>query len=50
MSEYQYYEFAAVDQSLTPQQQAELRRRSSRATITPTSFINRVVPCANFMI
>ena len=40
MSEYQYYEFAAVDQSLTPQQQAELRRRSSRATITPTSFIN----------
>lgn len=40
MSEYQYYEFAAVDCPLTPQQQAELRGRSSRATITPGSFIN----------
>jgi hypothetical protein len=40
MSEYQYYEFAAVDRPLTPQQQAELRARSSRATITATSFIN----------
>jgi len=40
MSEYQYYEFAAVDRPLTPQQQAELRGRSSRATITPGSFIN----------
>lgn len=40
MSEYQYYEFAAVDRPLSPQQQAELRSRSSRATITPGSFIN----------
>jgi len=40
MSEYQYYEFRAVDRPLTPQQQAELRSRSSRATITATSFIN----------
>jgi hypothetical protein len=40
MSEYQYYEFTAVDRPLTPQQQAELRNRSSRATITATSFIN----------
>ncbi|EIC28617.1 MULTISPECIES: hypothetical protein [Methylomicrobium] len=40
MSEYQYYEFRAVDKPLTPQQQAELRSRSSRATITATSFIN----------
>lgn len=40
MSEYQYYEFAAVDRPLTPQQQAELRSRSSRATITSGSFIN----------
>lgn len=40
MSEYQYYEFAAVDDPLTTQQMAELRARSSRATITPTQFIN----------
>lgn len=40
MSEYQYYEFAAVDCPLSPQQQAELRARSSRATITAGSFIN----------
>lgn len=40
MSEYQYYEFLAVDQPLTPEQQAELRSRSSRATITATRFIN----------
>ena len=40
MSEYQYYEFRTVDKPLTPQQQAELRSRSSRATITATSFIN----------
>lgn len=30
MSEYQYDEFAAVDQPLSPQQQAELRAKSSR--------------------
>jgi hypothetical protein len=29
MSEYQYYEFRAVDKPLTPQQQAELRSRDS---------------------
>lgn len=40
MSEYQYYEFAALDRPLTPQQQAELRERSSRARITPGGFIN----------
>lgn len=40
MSEYQYYEFAAVDQPLTAQQQAELRSRSSRAMISSGSFIN----------
>jgi hypothetical protein len=40
MSEYQYHEFRAVDRPLTPQQQAELRSRSSRATITATNFIN----------
>ena len=40
MSEYQYYEFVAIDEPLTPQQMAELRARSSRASITPTSFVN----------
>lgn len=40
MSEYQYYEFAAVDQPLSKQQQAELRALSSRATITASGFRN----------
>jgi hypothetical protein len=40
VSEYQYYEFAAIDNPLTPKQLAELRARSSRAVITPTSFTN----------
>lgn len=40
MSEYRYYEFATVDRPLTQQQQAELRSRSSRATITATGFVN----------
>lgn len=41
MSEYQYYEFAAIDQPLNTAQMAELRARSSRATITPASFVNQ---------
>lgn len=40
MSEYQYYEFAAIDKPLTAAQMAALRERSTRATITPASFIN----------
>jgi hypothetical protein len=40
MSEYQYYEFQALDRRLTPEQMAKLRRCSSRAQITPSSFIN----------
>jgi hypothetical protein len=40
MSEYQYYEFRAVDRPLTEDQMAELRSVSSRADITPTSFVN----------
>ncbi len=40
MSEYQYYEFVAIDEPLTPKQMAELRSRSSRASITPTRFVN----------
>ncbi|QWF81860.1 hypothetical protein HUW46_05293 [Amycolatopsis sp. CA-230715] len=40
MSEYQYYEFFAVDEYLDDQQQAELRALSTRAEITATSFVN----------
>lgn len=40
MSEYQYYEFQALDRRLTQEQVAELRRYSSRAQITPSSFVN----------
>jgi hypothetical protein len=40
MSEYQYYEFLAVDRPLTTAEQAEVRQLSTRARITATSFIN----------
>ena len=40
MSEYQYYEFQAIDRPLTADQMADLRSCSTRATITPTSFVN----------
>jgi len=40
MSEYQYYEFQAVDRRLGEPEMQELRRYSSRARITPTSFVN----------
>jgi hypothetical protein len=40
MSEYQYYEFLAIDRSLTADEMAELRALSTRATITPVSFTN----------
>jgi hypothetical protein len=40
MSEYQYYEFVAIDQPLTLEEQAELRAISTRALITPTGFVN----------
>ncbi len=40
MSEYQYYEFLAVDRPLTAAEQAEVRRLSTRARITATSFAN----------
>ena len=40
MSEYQYYEFRMVDRSLTAGEMAELRKLSSRAEITATSFAN----------
>src|SRR5271166_7037169 len=40
MSEYQYYEFQAVDRPLTAAEQKELRALSTRARITATSFVN----------
>ncbi|GLZ39925.1 hypothetical protein [Actinokineospora sp. NBRC 105648] len=40
MSEYQYYEFRAVDEPLSEQQLGEVRALSTRAEITPTSFVN----------
>lgn len=40
MSEYQYYEFRAIDKPLTERQMGELRMLSTRADITPTSFTN----------
>lgn len=40
MSEYQYYEFLAIDRPLTTDEMAQLRALSTRATITPVSFSN----------
>jgi hypothetical protein len=40
VSEYQYYEFLAVDRPLDERQQAELRAVSARADITATSFVS----------
>ncbi|MGB8932191.1 MAG: hypothetical protein WCC48_13185 [Anaeromyxobacteraceae bacterium] len=40
MSEYQYYEFQAVDRPLTAKELTTLRGLSSRATITSTRFVN----------
>lgn len=40
MSEYQYYEFQALDKPLSKRQLSELRAISTRARITPVSFVN----------
>jgi hypothetical protein len=40
MSEYQYYEFLALDRPLTSKQRAEVRSLSTRAQITATRFVN----------
>jgi hypothetical protein len=40
MSEYQYYEFRAIDRRLTQDEMRALRALSSRAQITPTGFVN----------
>ena len=40
MSEYQYYEFLAIDRPLTAEELSTLRALSTRAHITPVSFTN----------
>jgi hypothetical protein len=40
MSEYQYYEFVAVDRPLTLKQQDELRAVSTRGRVSSSSFVN----------
>ena len=40
MSEYQYYEFQAIDRPLSRDETAAVRALSTRATITPTRFVN----------
>jgi len=40
MSEYQFYDFRAIDRALTKAEIAELRSVSTRAAITSTSFTN----------
>lgn len=40
LSEYQYFEFQAIDRPLTKKALAELRSYSTRAQITPTTFVN----------
>ena len=40
MSEYQYYEFLALDRRLSEREMHKLRSVSSRARITPTTFVN----------
>jgi len=48
MSEYQYYEFRAVDRPLGAAGQRALRQISTRATITATSLVkvHRIVDVA----
>jgi hypothetical protein len=40
LSEYQFYEFLAVDRPLDARQLGEVRSLSTRADITPTGFVN----------
>jgi hypothetical protein len=40
VSEYQYYEFRAIDRPLDKREMTALREITSRATITPTSLVN----------
>ena len=40
MSEYQYFEFLAIDRPLSAREMDHLRAISTRARITPVSFVN----------
>jgi len=40
MSEYQYYEFQALDRTLNEKEMGELRKVSSRGHITSSSYVN----------
>jgi hypothetical protein len=40
VSEYQYYDFRAIDRLLTKKEMGSLRSISTRAAITTTSFTN----------
>ncbi|WP_406164792.1 hypothetical protein [Streptomyces sp. NBC_00996] len=40
MSEYQHYQFLAADRPLTDEQVAEIRKLTTRATLTRTTFVN----------
>ncbi|MFG2434635.1 hypothetical protein [Streptomyces sp. NPDC048508] len=40
MSEYTHYQFLAIDRPLTYEQLAEIRKLTSRATLTHTTFVN----------
>ncbi|MCK9927017.1 hypothetical protein MXD62_07530 [Frankia sp. Mgl5] len=40
MSQYQYYEFLALDRTLDARAQAEIRALSTRARITASSFVD----------
>lgn len=40
MSEYQYYEFLSIDRPLSAREMEHLRAVSTRARITPVSFVN----------
>ena len=40
VSEYQYYDFRAIDRPLTKKEMAALRSIPTRAAITTTSFTN----------
>ena len=40
MSEYQYYEFQAIDRPLSQDEMREIRAVSSRGEITPTRYVN----------
>jgi hypothetical protein len=47
VSEYQYYEFLAIDRPLDDDEQTEIRSLSTRATITATGFVNEY-HCGDF--